>query len=148
MVSNKEPCRMYRTTCLLAALSIVLLVLSCGCAANPPGGGSTTPTQTSTAGPGSATVLLSARGHAFNLTTITVPAGVPIVVEFANMDDGEPHNFALYTYASPPQTLFVGEVITGPAATTYRFVAPDTPGTYFFECDIHPQEMNGQFIVL
>ncbi len=40
----------------------------------------------------------------------------------------------------------MGEIITGPAETTYTFTAPSEPGTYYFQCDVHPS-MNGDFIV-
>ena len=38
------------------------------------------------------------------------------------------------------------DVITGPATTTYK-VTPQKPGTYFFQCDIHPTFMFGTFVV-
>jgi plastocyanin len=40
----------------------------------------------------------------------------------------------------------VGEIITGPATINYTFTAPSEPGTYYFQCDVHPS-MNGDFIV-
>jgi len=76
-----------------------------------------------------------------------VPAGANVTVNFDNMDDGIPHNVAVYTNASAAEEIFVGETITGPAQTTYTFTAPDEPGTYFFRCDVHPQQMTGDFIV-
>jgi hypothetical protein len=30
---------------------------------------------------------------------------------------------------------------------TEKFTAPSTPGTYYFHCDVHPDQMNGTFIV-
>jgi hypothetical protein len=39
----------------------------------------------------------------------------------------------------PPskKKIFSGDIITGGKNITYRFNAPDTPGTYFFRCDVH-----------
>ena len=97
---------------------------------------------------GNATVVgLSAKDIAFNVSTITVPAGANVTVHFTNEDSGIPHNFAVYTDSSATEKIFSGEIITGPATTTYNFTAPDKPGTYFFRCDVHPVQMTGNFVV-
>lgn len=93
------------------------------------------------------TIGLSAQGMAFNTSTITVPTGAMVTMDFNNMDSGIPHNFAAYTDSSASKSIFVGQVITGPKTTTYTFTAPSAPGTYFFRCDVHPTTMTGQFIV-
>ena len=97
---------------------------------------------------GNATVVgLSAKDIAFNVSTITVPAGANVTVHFTNEDSGIPHNFAVYTDSSATEKIFSGEIITGPATTTYNFTAPDKPGTYLFRCDVHPVQMTGNFVV-
>ena len=110
----------------------------------------TTPAATNTttvAAGGTATVDLSAKNIAFDKSTITVPAGADVTVNFDNEDDGIPHNFAVYTDSSATDTIFSGETITGPDTTTYTFTAPSDPGTYYFRCDVHPEQMNGDFVV-
>jgi plastocyanin len=97
--------------------------------------------------PQSVTIGLIAKNIAYNTTTITVPAGADVTVNFDNEDANVPHNFAVYTDSSASTAIFKGEIITGPNKTTYSFVAPSTPGTYFFRCDVHPTIMTGQFIV-
>jgi plastocyanin len=93
------------------------------------------------------TVTLTAHNNAFNLGTISVPAGAHVVVLFTNLD-ATPHNLAVYTDSSASQVIFRGQEITGPQATiTYAFDAPAQPGTYFFRCDVHPMTMMGQFVV-
>ncbi len=94
-----------------------------------------------------ATINLIAQNIAFNLSTITVPAGAQVTVNFNNMDAQVPHNFAVYTNSSATTPIFVGQIITGPDTTTYHFTAPTTPGNYFFRCDVHPTIMTGTFIV-
>jgi len=84
---------------------------------------------------------------AFDKTTLTVPAGSQININFDNKDEGIPHNFAVYTDSTATQSIFAGQIITGPATTTYTFTAPSQPGTYFFRCDVHPTTMIGDFIV-
>jgi plastocyanin len=92
-------------------------------------------------------VDLTAENIAFDKSTITVPAGAQVTVNFNNRDSGVPHNFAVYETQAAENVIFQGKIITGPDRITYNFVAPDKPGTYFFRCDVHPTVMKGQFIV-
>jgi plastocyanin len=95
----------------------------------------------------SVTVGLTAQNTKFNTSTITVPAGANVTVNFNNMDSGVPHNLAVYTDSSAANKIFIGQIITGPKTTTYTFTAPSKPGTYYFRCDVHPTTMYGNFIV-
>lgn len=94
------------------------------------------------------TINLIAQNLAFNLSTLTVPAGTNVTINFDNRDAGILHNFSLFnnSNASPP-AIFQGQTITDSATITYTFTAPNAPGTYFFRCDIHPTTMTGSFIV-
>jgi plastocyanin len=92
-----------------------------------------------------APVQLTAQGIAFSTTELALPAGGDDVVAFTNNDPGTPHNFAIYT-AQGGEAIFQGEIITGPASTEYHFPAPD-PGTYHFQCDVHPTVMFGSVTV-
>ncbi len=100
-----------------------------------------------TAGAKSVTIGISAKNIAFNTSTITVPAGSMVTVNFDNMDSGVAHNVAFYTDSTAKTPIYVGAIITGPKTTTYTFAAPSKPGTYFFRCDVHPVNMVGKFIV-
>jgi plastocyanin len=117
----------------------------------PPASSTTTKTTTTNApAPTRVTIDLTAQNIAFNLKNITVSAGASVTVNFNNMDAGVPHNFSVYQNLAGGQTkaIFVGQTITGPATTVYKFTAPaDKTATYFFECDVHPTQMNGGFIV-
>jgi plastocyanin len=104
-------------------------------------------TPSNVSGAQGATIGLIAKNIAFNTSTITVPAGANVTVNFYNQDKGIPHNFAVYNSSSAENAIFKGQIITGPAKTTYTFTAPSNPGTYYFRCDVHPTQMNGQFIV-
>ncbi len=106
-----------------------------------------TTAATTAAGGEVATVDIAADSMAFDTSTITVPAGAEVTMVFDNQDDGIPHNVAVYMDSSAAEEIFVGETITGPETTTYTFTAPEEPGTYFFRCDVHPQQMTGDFIV-
>ncbi|HTY81255.1 MAG TPA: cupredoxin domain-containing protein [Dehalococcoidales bacterium] len=103
------------------------------------------PTTTTTAA--TVSIDLVAKNIAFDKSTITVPAGAKVTVNFDNQDAGVPHNFSVYTNSSASTPIFQGQIITGPLKTTYQFTAPSQPGTYFFRCDVHPTQMTGSFIV-
>ncbi len=98
------------------------------------------------------TINLVALNLAFNMSTITVPRGAQVTINFDNQDIRIPHNFALYQSGNGPAgtatgAIFVGQTITGPDTTTYKFTVPTTPGNYFFRCDVHPTAMFGTFVV-
>ncbi len=141
---------MNRIWWVLSTLSLLTITALVGCTSatsttSPP---TTTPPPTTTTAPKSVTVDLVAQNVKFNLSTITVPAGAAVTINFNNKDSGVIHNFSLYANSSAaPPALFQGQNITGPATTVYTFTAPTTPGTYFFRCDIHPTIMTGTFVV-
>ncbi len=113
----------------------------------------TTSTTTSTSPSAkSVTIDLVAENIAFNMSTITVPAGAAVTINFDNKDSQIPHNFALYQSGNGPSgtataPIFTGQIIVGPSTTVYNFTAPTTPGNYFFRCDVHPTIMYGTFVV-
>ena len=140
----------------LSAVLIIILLTSAACgnssyspAPTPTPGGGAIPTQTPSGTGESITIDLIAHNIAFNMSIITVPAGASVTVNFDNQDSGVPHNFAVYENLTGGGTrpVFVGQVIDGPNQITYHFTAPETSGSYFFECDVHPSVMNGSFIV-
>ncbi len=109
---------------------------------------SSAPATTTPAGTnaGTITIDVTAKNVAFDKTTISVPAGAQVTINFNNQDT-MPHNIAIYNDQSASQTIYKGEIFNGPAAKTYTFTAPTTPGKYFFRCDVHPGKMTGDFIV-
>jgi len=92
-------------------------------------------------------IELVARDIAFDKDTITVPAGVHVMIDFDNQDVGMPHNFALYTTPAATEPIFVGQIIDGPQRIIYPHFAAPPPGEYFFRCDVHPAQMTGTFVV-
>lgn len=98
-------------------------------------------------GPGPVNVTIVAQNLAFDQSTLTANAGSEFNVTLDNQDSGVLHNIAFYTDASLSQPIQVGDLLTGPATETVTFTAPAAPGTYYFRCDVHPDTMNGAFIV-
>jgi plastocyanin len=103
-----------------------------------------TPTEPPTEGPtgGGATVEVVAQGTAFDTSEISLKPG-PSTIAFENLDP-LPHNIAIYTEQGG-EALFQGELVT--AGTIDYQVPPLEPGSYYFQCDVHPTEMNGSVTV-
>jgi len=95
------------------------------------------------------TIELVAQNLSFNMSTITVPESAGVKINFKNRDAFVAHNMAVYRNLAGGQTepIFVGRTIVGPGAIVYEFTSPAASGSYFFECDVHPQYMNGTFVV-
>jgi glucose/arabinose dehydrogenase/plastocyanin len=108
-----------------------------------------TPTPSATAAGQPVSITLTAQNAAFSATTLTAPARSLVIMTFVNKDANMPHNFALYTDSRAKITsrLFAGDLVIGPKTVEYTFVAPSTPGNYFFRCDYHPELMTGTFVV-
>lgn len=93
-------------------------------------------------GPG-VVIALSAEDIAFDQTSFRVPAGEPFAIDFDNRDAGIQHNVQIFDnpdFAGTP--LFPGDLIIGPDMVTYD-VGPLEPGTYYFNCVVHPAQMQG-----
>jgi plastocyanin len=135
----------YANSYLISLASLLILMLaftaSLSCATN------NNTTSNNTTSQENMTIALIAKDFAFNTSTINVPAGANVTVNFDNQDPGVGHNFAVYDSASKKTTIFKGELIVGPKKIVYTFNAPQEPGTYHFQCDPHARDMNGQFIV-
>jgi plastocyanin len=100
--------------------------------------------------PSGTTIKLVAKDTMFDASCLAAPAGQAITVTFDNEDSGIPHNLAIYS-ADPmvdknARTLFKGDLVTGVTTVTYNVPAM-TAGTYHFHCDVHPEQMQGTFVV-
>lgn len=93
------------------------------------------------AGPGPGII---ANAIAFDKTELQLPAGQETPLPFDNKDVGIPHNVSIYTEQGG-EALFEGEIINGPAKVDYSVPALD-PGSYYFQCDVHPN-MSGTVTV-
>jgi plastocyanin len=76
----------------------------------------------------------------FDTNEIVLPADQPSTITFDNQEAGVQHNISIYA-GEGGESLFEGEVITGPAQTQYP-IPPLPAGEAYFQCDIHPT-MNG-----
>ena len=114
-------------------------------AAPPPGSGGPQPTAV----PGSTRLTIAAANLVFDKRSLTAQNG-PVSVTLDNKDAGVLHNIGFYrSRTALNQPLAPGaksELFAGPGTQTLNFTTPGA-GTYFFQCDAHPDTMNGSFIV-
>ena len=85
-------------------------------------------------------VIVKADDMAFNTDDLQLPARSQVVLELENADEVE-HSLSIYTEKGG-EALFTGETVAAGETIEYEFTSPE-PGSYYFQCDIHPDEMNG-----
>lgn len=96
-------------------------------------------------GGGGSAVTVTAQNIAFDTDTIELPTDTENTITFDNQDAGVQHNIAIFTDDSLSESLFRGEIITGPDTIDYP-IPPLEAGEYYFHCDIH-LDMNGTVVV-
>jgi plastocyanin len=137
----------------------VAALVVAGCASSP--APSATPASAGTPGqqgeqsavvptpvPGAATpaaggLVVTAVNIDFQPKQLAAPAGVPFTITLVNQDAGVPHNLTVFDPAG--RELASSEVVTGPTKTDVRVQAVD-PGSYTFQCKVHPN-MAGTLVV-
>ena len=102
---------------------------------SPPGGGGPPP---------SGSVSITASGLQFDTASFSLPAAGG-TIRFTNNDAGTQHNVAIYTDSSAADNLFRGDFAIGVDTVEYQ-VPAIPPGTYYFQCDVHPT-MNGSVTI-
>ena len=81
---------------------------------------------------------------AFTPDALAFPAGSLVPLIFDNETVGVGHNIGIYDHRGGNE-LFKGAIVTGPKQVEYRVQAL-AAGTYYFQCDVHPN-MNGTLTV-
>jgi len=84
-------------------------------------------------------------GQSYDKDCLAAPASTAFKIDFDNKDS-ERHNVSIYTNIGASTALFKGKIVKGPKKITYDVKAL-AAGTYYFHCDVHPQRMNGPFLV-
>ena len=139
-----------RRTMMIIGLAGALALAGCGSddndGPNSESGGAATVIAGGGDGGEVADLTLIGEDNVFDQETITVSAGDEVTIEFENAGAAA-HNASFYEGDSAGETIFEGDIVEGGDSTTYTFDAPDEAGTYYFRCDLHPAEMEGDFIV-
>jgi len=89
---------------------------------------------------GGASIDVLTQNFAFDPAEITVPAGEPVTFNFTNADS-VPHTFTLYLDEEFTEAIDGGSATESNPKITVAFVAP---GEYYFRCEIHPTQMQGE----
>lgn len=92
------------------------------------------------------TVELHAKDIKFSAPCISAQAGKAIVIHFTN-DENMPHDVVVYADSSKSSQLAKGDIITGPNKSETVTVPAQEPGQLYFECSVHPGQMNGAIVV-
>lgn len=88
------------------------------------------------------TVQVAADALKFDKAQLEVPANEAFELAFNNKDAGVPHNVAILQAQGSGEAFVRTPLITGPKTSTTE-VEPIPGGTYYFQCDVHPN-MSGQ----
>jgi plastocyanin len=128
----------------LAAAAAVLAVAGVGSgpawADHTPGGSKAAPCA-----PSGTSLALTAENHKFDKDCLAVTAGESFTIRFDNRDSDR-HNVAILPAHTSVETIFAGDIVPGPKSTVYA-VPNMKAGTYHFHCEVHPNLMNGTFVV-
>ena len=99
------------------------------------------PAASATTPAGGQAVTITAHSTAYDKTSITVPAG-PVAISFDNENTGVMHNLHLYT-GSNNKGKDDGSTTLKAGPNTQTLNVTLQAGTYYFECDAHPDQMHG-----
>jgi plastocyanin len=150
----------------MRALWCLLLVLA-ACGGNSGGGDSAgRATETTAAGPASGsaqhgdhgehggaascsptgnTVAIVAQDTSFNTNCLAAPANQPFTLSYENKD-AIGHNLVFLESHTASDVMFRADIFRGPTKKDFS-AGPFRPGTYAFHCEVHPQRMQGTFVV-
>lgn len=91
-----------------------------------------------------ASFSLSVENIKFDRNELDFPASSKVKLTFENKE-AVPHNFSIYDTKGGKQ-LFQGETVNTVGKKVYDITTP-AAGSYYFQCDIHPDQMNGTVVV-
>ncbi|MDP9235927.1 MAG: c-type cytochrome [Chloroflexota bacterium] len=101
------------------------------------------PTQTGPSTP-AADLTVIGQGTAFDKTELLGIAGQELTITFDNRDSGIAHN--IHFFKGADATAPDGgstEIAAGPVVQTLK-LDPLDPGDYYYQCDVHPGQMEGK----
>lgn len=96
--------------------------------------------------PSGTALAITAKDTSYDKHCLAAPAGKAFTIKFQN-DDALPHNVTILTSHTSTDSFFSGDLLTGPNKSTTYNVSALQAGTYHFHCMVHPDQMNGTFVV-
>jgi len=137
-----------KNTCVVIALGLAMM--GCGGSSTPKAGGSSPGSPTLACSPSGTALEIAAKDLVFDKTCLAAPANQAFTIAFTNKDGGTLHNLEILTADpatdSKAKALFTGTQFAGVKTTDYSVTAL-AAGTYFFHCQVHPNQMHGTFVV-
>ena len=122
-------------------IALALVAAACGSKSTPSPSAST-----ASCTPNGTSLSETAQNIAFDSGNLCAPANQAFTIAFDNMDAGTQHNIEIFKDQAMTQSVFKGDIVTGPASVDYS-VPSLAAGTYHFRCDIHPTQMQGVLII-
>jgi hypothetical protein len=103
------------------------------------------PTNTPGAAPAGPRIEIVSENIAFDTDELRAPADTDFTIVDINDDIGIPHNFALFRDAAHLGLIARTDIMQGPAEQELA-IPPLEPGTYYFLCQTHTDQMTGTLI--
>lgn len=129
---STSPLASGRTATILVGIAVAFFTAACG------GGDEVSP-----AGPPEVSVRIVGKDLRFDKATLQVPPDTPFTVVFDHLDEGVPHNFAIYRTGPPAADPIAKTAVeTGPVVEELA-VEGLAAGSYLYQCDVHPTTMTG-----
>jgi plastocyanin len=132
---------------LLPAATLLLIVLaacSSGASSTPLPSGVEPPSDCARVENG--VITIEAQDLAFSAPCMVANAGEAFTIHFVNKD-AMPHDVAVYNDSSKSNEIMRGEIQNGEGEMDYDVEALDA-GEYYFDCTVHPADMNGTLYVV
>ena len=129
-------------TTVFGSLAVLGLMLGAGLTLFESEGEATADGGETPAGPDPYRVV--ATDNAFDKETLQAPPTTAVTFTFEN-DGQTKHNLAFYQSAGGAE-IKVGEILDGGESEQIAFTTP-AEGNYYFQCDLHPDQMKGVFQV-
>jgi plastocyanin len=130
----------------LTAVLALLLVACSGATVTPLPSGAEPPADCARVD-ADGVITLSADDLLFSAPCMVAKAGEAFTIHFTN-NESQPHNVALYEDSTKANEIMRGEIITGPNEVINYDVEALDAGQYYFDCTVHPAEMNGALYVV
>ena len=140
---------------LIVLLALGLVAAACGdddeeepTATQAPGASPTAagPAATGTPAAGATEITIVAAALGFNQGSFEVTAGQPFTITLDNQDDVS-HDLHIYIEQGGDSIAVTDPDRVSPGSKGTLTTTITEPGEYYFQCDFHPQQMNGTLTV-
>jgi plastocyanin len=130
----------------VAVLALALVACSSAASVTPLPSGAEPPSDCARVADG--VITFSAKNLKFSAPCLVANAGEAFTIHFTN-EDSQPHDVAVYEDSTKARTIMDGDPIisTQGDSADYEVEALNT-GQYYFDCTVHPADMNGTLYVV